>query len=240
MYYVYVYLDPRKIGEYEYGTLKFHNEPFYIGKGKNERDVTHLSKCSSSKPGTYPFYDKLNSLKSKGFSAIIKRLEFFEEEELSLLKEKELISMIGRFPIGPLLNLTDGGIGGDTFSSQSEQRKKEITEKRSNSCKGKNKGKKCPEHQKLFLSNFWKGTKNIEHSERMRTRFEDSTNREIASLGRLKDKTEWDKKIIEYNKKGDIVKIWNNYRELKTAGFDHIFILKQCRKNSKKWKWENE
>lgn len=32
-YYTYVYLDPRRPGNYEYGNFLFAYEPFYVGKG---------------------------------------------------------------------------------------------------------------------------------------------------------------------------------------------------------------
>ena len=41
-YYVYVYLDPRKQGIYKYDNFEFNYEPFYIGKGKNNRCNRHL------------------------------------------------------------------------------------------------------------------------------------------------------------------------------------------------------
>ena len=41
-YYVYVYLDPRKLGEFIYEDLKFDFEPIYIGKGCNYRYRSHL------------------------------------------------------------------------------------------------------------------------------------------------------------------------------------------------------
>jgi len=36
-FYVYAYLDPRNEGLFEYGGLRFHHEPFYIGKGCDGR-----------------------------------------------------------------------------------------------------------------------------------------------------------------------------------------------------------
>ena len=41
-FYVYIYLDPRKPGKYTYEDLCFLYEPFYIGKGKNNRIDGHL------------------------------------------------------------------------------------------------------------------------------------------------------------------------------------------------------
>ena len=40
-FYLYVYLDPRKPGTYQYNNLSFNFEPIYIGKGKGNRDMYH-------------------------------------------------------------------------------------------------------------------------------------------------------------------------------------------------------
>lgn len=42
-FYIYVYLDPRKIGNYNYFDYKFDYEPFYVGKGSNDRYKEHLT-----------------------------------------------------------------------------------------------------------------------------------------------------------------------------------------------------
>jgi len=40
--YIYVYLDPCKPGNYKYGKYKFDYEPFYVGKGRNNRWMVHI------------------------------------------------------------------------------------------------------------------------------------------------------------------------------------------------------
>ena len=42
-FYVYVYLDPSKPGQYVYGDYTFEYEPFYVGKGQNGRWLVHMS-----------------------------------------------------------------------------------------------------------------------------------------------------------------------------------------------------
>jgi hypothetical protein len=41
-YYVYVLLDPRKEGSFNYNGFSFNYEPFYVGFGKNDRDMQHI------------------------------------------------------------------------------------------------------------------------------------------------------------------------------------------------------
>ncbi len=42
-FYVYIYLDPRKPGNFVYGDFLFKFEPFYDGKGKGDRITEGLS-----------------------------------------------------------------------------------------------------------------------------------------------------------------------------------------------------
>ena len=42
IFYVYLYLDPRKPCDYNYGEYNFDYEPFYVGKGSGKRMYDHL------------------------------------------------------------------------------------------------------------------------------------------------------------------------------------------------------
>lgn len=55
-FYVYVYIDPSKRGSYFYDGLNFSflYEPFYIGKGQNDRIMVHLNEYRLKKRLIYP------------------------------------------------------------------------------------------------------------------------------------------------------------------------------------------
>ena len=48
-FYIYVYLDPRKPGNFKYGGYTFKYEPFYVGKGQNYRYKEHLYESYNKK-----------------------------------------------------------------------------------------------------------------------------------------------------------------------------------------------
>lgn len=125
IYYVYVYLDPRKpmaSGDFEF-------EPFYVGKGKGYRASVHLQ-------ASHRKSDK-NRLKVNRMLAIEKATgapppfvrfrENLSQEEASKL-EVELIAKLGRLDKkqGPLTNLSDGG---DGCAGLSERGRKALSEK---------------------------------------------------------------------------------------------------------------
>lgn len=97
-YYVYVYLDPRKPGKYQYNKFSLLYEPFYVGKGKENRLYEHLFKSSLEK-NSY----KNNKIKtiSENYNIknyIIKIKENLTEQE-SFDLEKIIIDEMGRFDL---------------------------------------------------------------------------------------------------------------------------------------------
>jgi hypothetical protein len=118
-YYIYIYLDPRKSGQYCYKDFCFLSEPMYIGKGKGKR-----YKEVGSKKRSQLFINKINKIKQSGLEPIVFKLYENLNEKQSFEIEKQLIQEIGRFNLddGSLLNLTDGGdgISGFIFSKFSK------------------------------------------------------------------------------------------------------------------------
>lgn len=129
MYYVYVYLDPRKPGKYKYGKYEFNYEPFYIGKGK-------INRYKSYKNRNNYFINIINKLKKLKLKPIIIKLYENLNENESIKLEIKLIKIIGRKDInqGSLINMTDGGDGvsGLIFSEESKQKLSILNSGRNN------------------------------------------------------------------------------------------------------------
>jgi hypothetical protein len=116
-YYVYVWLDPRKPGKYKYGDHKFKYEPFYVGKGLNNRMFAFKREDGSSF-----LKRKLNNITCP---ICLKTKENLTEKE-AFKEEIKMIALIGRYNLGkgPLTNLTDGGEGGSGHYHTSETKEK--------------------------------------------------------------------------------------------------------------------
>ena len=122
-YYVYALLDTSKPGIYVYDDLVFDYEPFYIGKGTDNRHYhSSFDRHNSFKK------NKIKSLNKKNIKVLsIKVFEDLNEQE-SFNIETTIIKKIGRrdLKLGPLTNLTDGG-DGRTNIVVSEKTKKKIS-----------------------------------------------------------------------------------------------------------------
>ena len=106
-FYIYVFMDSTKIGNFKYGEYEFEYEPFYIGKGTSDRIIT--SKCDRR---TFKS-NKIKSIRNLGGQVISRKLHENISFEDSITLEKQIIQKIGRrdLHLGPLTNLTDGGEG---------------------------------------------------------------------------------------------------------------------------------
>src|SRR5689334_14573288 len=119
--YNYIYLNPLKPGKYSYDGLNFSflYEPFYVGKGKKNRYLAHLSDAE--------FYNKqnfmhktykinlINKIHKHGYNCkdFICRFNLNSSDQFVREQEILIIKKIGRYNLGlgPLTNLTDGGDG---------------------------------------------------------------------------------------------------------------------------------
>lgn len=92
--------------------------PYYVGKGSNDRIFRHFNKAKNGCKGTL-----FNYIRKFGASIIID--SFYNKEENAFLREIELISIFGRKNVGKgsLVNLTDGGEGNSgVFVSESTRK----------------------------------------------------------------------------------------------------------------------
>jgi len=109
-YYVYIYLNPLKRGEFSFGKHKFNYEPFYVGKGKDNRNLVHLYIIDNKNKLKQRI---LNKIKNNNKKPIILKLYENISEYSAFRLEKYLINKIGRrdLKMGSLSNLTNGGDG---------------------------------------------------------------------------------------------------------------------------------
>jgi hypothetical protein len=123
-YYVYAILDPRKQGIYNYNNYDFSFEPFYIGKGKDNRCYIHFINVKKKSLKNH----RIKKILKEGYTPIVKIIKTNLTEIDAFEIEKELIKTIGRHDQqkGPLTNLTDGGDGTSGFKHTIEARSKII------------------------------------------------------------------------------------------------------------------
>ena len=124
IFYVYVYLDPRKPGHYVYSEYEFNYEPIYVGKGNNGRAYVHLYESKQKYNGNKSFTNKIKKIqKEYGIDPIIIKIKETLTEDMAFEIEKEMIYVIGRRDkkLGVLCNLTDGGQGSSGYKFTSEQ-----------------------------------------------------------------------------------------------------------------------
>lgn len=111
MYYIYIYLDPLRPGIYIYENFIFNHEPFYVGRGKDNRYMVHTQKYSLKSKNNKN--TRIKNILENGLKPIVCFSSTGLTFDDSLLLERNTISKIGRKKLntGPLTNLTSGGQG---------------------------------------------------------------------------------------------------------------------------------
>lgn len=126
IFYVYVYIDPSKDGSFTYDGLDFSflYEPFYIGKGHNNRMFAHLQEYRLRKKNHLS--NKINKILKLGNDPVMFKIYENLSEEEAFEKEIFLINTIGRKikNEGPLVNIVDGGNGVTGLVHTKDSRKK--------------------------------------------------------------------------------------------------------------------
>lgn len=115
MFYVYVYIDPRKPPVTING-YTFCGEPFYIGKGKEKRAWVHLKESGARQVNTLK-HGKIQRIRAAGFEPAVELMIVNLTENDAHTLERDWISAIGTkwnipgIARGPLTNMTSGGEG---------------------------------------------------------------------------------------------------------------------------------
>jgi len=203
IFYNYVYLDPRKPGDYNYGEYHFDYEPFYVGKGSKGRYY-------SSHKRTLFCNNKIKKIEKSGLK-IIYNFPYKNLTEIdSYNKEIELINIIGRKDMntGPLTNLSNGGKGGDVLTDEMKKQYsiantgngnpfygKHHTEETKRKISESARGRKHTEEAKRKMSKARKGKKSYIRTE--------ETKRKMSESARGRKHTEETKRKISESKKGE-------------------------------------
>lgn len=150
-FYVYIYLDPRKPGEYNYGEFEFDHEPFYVGKGRRDRYLLSYSRsdfCQNK-------IEKIRRELKKEPIVIKVKESLFEDDAFAL--EIQLIGAIGRKYIGEgvLCNHTCGGEGasGNMHTEETKAKLKDIHKNR------------LPELEKIRIEKIRKASTGRKHTD---------------------------------------------------------------------------
>jgi hypothetical protein len=124
-YYVYVYLNPLKNGKMIYCEYSFDFEPFYVGKGRNNRASIHFRKVKNGNYSNLPKYHLIKKILDEGKEPIIIKYKKNMSEADAFKLEEDMILKIGRTDLGkgPLRNLSNGGEGNGNRIFTEEHRK---------------------------------------------------------------------------------------------------------------------
>lgn len=113
---MYIYLDPRKPGDFNYNGYHFNYEPFYVGKGKGKRMYDHLGEARNLKIHNQKV-NKIRKIQKEGSEPIIIMVKNYMNRKESLILEEKLgeeIKLVGdggTLTNGRYPKAESGGIG---------------------------------------------------------------------------------------------------------------------------------
>lgn len=212
-YYVYIYLDPRKPGNYIYDDIKLDYEPFYVGKGCKDRINVHKYKTKEKR--RQHMLNKINKilLETNKEPIKIKYKDNLSNED-SYKLEEIIVDKIGRINnnTGPLINKTKGGHGSNGYKHT-----KETIEKVSKAIINYYKNNPHPslgiKRSKEICKNISKGRLGIKHDRS--TYLKKAKNLEIQP-------------ILQYDLYGNFIKEWELLTDLKKELKISISNINSC------------
>jgi len=220
-FYVYVYMDPRKVGNFKYSEYEFNYEPFYIGKGRNWRYRNHLLKVKGGKYSNLPKNNVIKNILEEGMEPVIIKYKENMPELESFNLEIDMISKIGRKDLGfgPLRNLSNGGEGNGNRIFTEEHRKNISVSKKG----------KCTENLKIHLKKIHESMMGNQRTLGMKFT-EESIERLIKSHI---------KPIIKLDKDGNFIEEFTSIKEaMEKTGISMKKVLRGSGKTAGGFRWE--
>lgn len=199
--FIYVYLDPRENGDYQYDEYKFEYLPFYIGVSNNktihDRKSRHLHYAKMDKDLTNNRFKKniIKSILSNGLEPIIIKYKENLTKSDAFSMEIKMIETIGnRYDgTGPLINISKGGDGGDTFTNN--PRKEQIRELHRKNAIGSNNNmyglplEEYPSHKAKLNNSHWNsGRKASDETKELLSKMRSGSNNNRSKKTLLFDK----------------------------------------------------
>lgn len=181
-YYVYIYLDTRNKGKYQYEDLTFDYEPFYVGKGKGRRAYKHIYEAMKNFNSNKHKNNKIKKIIEETSQLpiiIIYKKELTNDEAIQI--EKDLIAKIGRKDLGfgTLINYTNGGEGSEGYKHTTETKNKWSQQRKGNNHPLHKKGGHS-DLTKQYMKENWVG-KNNNHYGKLQTEKQKNIAKEINS-----------------------------------------------------------